>query len=120
MIHTEDPVLVRRTPNGYSSEPGLHSHNHRRRVRGAKSRPLIFKLALAVLIVLGLGGVGYYAYTLGDQYFYQAYENWAFDQQIAGQPGVTFADYLRERTPLGFVMANRTTPARRHWRKVRC
>jgi sortase A len=111
MIHTEDPVLVRRTPNGYSSEPGLHSHNQRRRVRGAKSRPLIFKLALAVLIVLGLGGVGYYAYTLGDQYLYQAYQNWAFDQQIAGRPGVTFTDYLRERTPLGFVMANRATRA---------
>lgn len=111
MIHTEDPVLVRRTPSGYSSEPGLHSHNQRRRVRGAGSRPLILKVALALLIILGLGGVGYYAYTLADQYVYQAYENWAFDQQIAGRPGVTFADYLRDRTPLGFVMTNRAAPA---------
>jgi sortase A len=111
MIYTEDPVLVRRTPSGYSSEPGLHSHNQRRRVRGAGSRPLLLRVALGLLIVLGLGGVGYYGYTLGDRYLYQAYENWAFDQQIAGRPGVTFADYLRERTPLGFVMANRATPA---------
>jgi sortase A len=111
MIHTEDPVLVRRTPSGYSSEPGLHSHNQRRRIRGGGSRPLILKVALALLIVLGLGGVGYYAYTLGDQYLYQAYENWVFDQQIAGRPGATFADYLRERTPLRFVMPNRAAPA---------
>jgi sortase A len=110
MIHTDDPVLVRRTPSGYSSEPGLHSHNQRRRIRSAGSRPLILKVALALLIVLGFCGVGYYAYTLGDQYLYQAYENWAFDQQIAGRPGVTFADYLRERTPLRFVMANRAAP----------
>jgi sortase A len=110
MIHTEDPVLVRRTPSGYSSEPGLHSHNQRRRVRGVESRPLILRVALALLIVLGLCGVGYYTYTLGDQYLYQAYENWAFDQQIAGRPGVTFADYLRERTPLRFVTANRAAP----------
>jgi sortase A len=69
------------------------------------------KVALALLIVLGLGGVGYYAYTLADQYIYQAYENWAFDQQIAGRPGVTFADYLHERTPLGVVMGKRAAPA---------
>jgi sortase A len=47
---------------------------------------------------------------VADQYVYQAYENWAFDQQIAGRPGVTFADYLRERTPLAFFMPERGAP----------
>jgi sortase A len=107
MTHTDYPVLVRRIPSGYSSEPGLHSHNRRRRGSGPSSRPLILRLALAFLIILGLAGVGYYAYTLCDQYVYQAYENWAFDQQIAGRPGVTFADYLRERTPFAFLIMKR-------------
>jgi sortase A len=107
MTHTDYPVLVRRIPSGYSSGPGLHSHNRRRRGPGSSARPLILRLALAFLIILGLAGVGYYAYTLGDQYVYQAYENWAFDQQIAGRPGVTFADYLRERTPFAFLMMKR-------------
>jgi sortase A len=111
MTHTEDPVLVRRTPSGYSSEPGLHSHNRRRRGPGAGSRPFLLKVALVLLLVLGLGGVGYYAYTLGDQYIYQTYENWAFDRQIAGRQGVTFADYLRERTPFGFLMTKEPAPA---------
>jgi len=110
MTHTDDPVLVRRTPSGHSSEPGRHSHNQRRR-GGAGSRPRILKAALALLILLGIGGVGYYGYTLGDQYVYQAYQNWAFDQQIAGRPGIAFADYLRERTPFGFLMTNRAAPA---------
>jgi sortase A len=106
MIHTDYPVLVRRIPSGYSTEPGLHSHNRWRR-GGPSSRPLALRLALAFLIILGLAGVGYYAYTLGDQYVYQAYENWAFDQQIAGRPGVTFADYVRERTPFAFLIMKR-------------
>jgi sortase A len=111
MIRTEDPVLVRRASNAYPSEPGLHSHNRRRRSDGSGSRPLMLRLALALLIVLGLGGVGYYVYTLGDQYVYQAYENWAFDKQIAGRAGVTFADYVRERTPFGFLMGQKAAPA---------
>jgi len=110
MIHTDDPVLVRRAPSGYSSEPGRHSHNQRRR-GGPGSRRFVLKAALALLIVLGLAGVGYYAYTLADQYVYQAYENWAFDQQIAGRSGVTFADYVRGRTPFGFVMGKEAARA---------
>jgi sortase A len=55
-----------------------------------------------------VAALGYYGYTLGDQYVYEAYQNWAFDQAIAGHQGVTFADFLRERTPFGFLVANRT------------
>jgi len=62
-------------------------------------------------LLSGLCGIGYYGYTLADQYVYQAYENWAFDQQIAGRTDVTFADYLRERTPLAFLAGKETAPA---------
>ena len=110
MTRTDEPVLVRRIPSGYSSEPGLHSHNRKRRARNP-SRSSWVRVALALLIVLGLSGVGYYVYTLGDRYVYQAYENWAFDQQIAGRPGVTFEDYLRERTPFGFLTSKISKPA---------
>ncbi len=37
---------------------------------------------------------------------YQAYENWAFDQKITGRQ-VTFSDYVRERTPFGFLTGRR-------------
>jgi sortase A len=59
-----------------------------------------------VLLIIGISCAGFYGYTLCDQYVYQAYENWAFDQQIAGHRHVTFTDYLREKTPLGAVMGN--------------
>jgi sortase A len=59
--------------------------------------------------MIGIVSAGYYGYTLGDQYLYQAYENWAFDQQIAGHPNASFADYIRERTPLGFVLPERAS-----------
>ncbi|MBV9442076.1 MAG: class D sortase [Acidobacteriaceae bacterium] len=54
------------------------------------------------MFVLGLGGIAYYGYSLADEHIYQAYENWAFDQHIAGRMA-TFADYLREKTPFGFL-----------------
>jgi sortase A len=56
-----------------------------------------------LLLILGVAGIGYYGYTVEDQYIYQAYQNWAFDQGIAGRGHVTFGDYLRERTPFGFL-----------------
>jgi sortase A len=64
------------------------------------------------LLLVGLCGVGYYGYSLGNQYLYQAYQNWAFDQQIAGRPAVTVIDYLREQTPLGAVLRPATEEAR--------
>ncbi len=56
------------------------------------------------MLVTGISLLSYYSYTLADEYVYQAYQNWAFDQQISGRPQVNFVDYLRERTPLGVVM----------------
>jgi sortase A len=58
----------------------------------------------SLLLLIGLCGVGYYGYSLANQYVYQTYQNWAFDQQIAGRPAVTFLDYLREQTPFGAVL----------------
>jgi len=110
MTHADHPVLVRRTPSGYPTEPGRHSHNRGRRDRGPASRSLILRFVLVVLVTLGLAGVGYYAYALGDQYVYQVYENWAFDQQIAGRHEVTFADFIRERTPFGFLTTKNALP----------
>lgn len=65
-----------------------------------------------VLLILGLCGIGYYWYSASNEYIYQAYENWAFDQQIAGRK-VAFADYIREKTPFGFLAGTRSaeTPA---------
>jgi sortase A len=111
VIHTDDPVLVRRERRAYSGRPGRHSHNKRRRASDHSTRSVLLRIVLAVLVGAGFCGIGYYGYTLGDQYVYQAYENWAFDQQIAGRTAVTFADYLRERTPLGFLAGKETAPA---------
>lgn len=65
----------------------------------------------SLLLLGGLCGVGYYGYEVSDQYVYQAYENWAFDQQITGHgSSATFLDYLRDRTPLGAVLKNDHEP----------
>jgi len=83
----------------------MHSHNRHRRRADARAGGSEFVGKLrAMLLLLGLAGVGYYGYTLGDQCVYQAYENWAFDQQIAGRHAVTFSDYIRERTPFGALV----------------
>jgi sortase A len=64
-----------------------------------------------LLLLGGICCVGYYGYALGNQYLYQAYQNWAFDQQITGRPAVTFLDYLREQTPFGAVLRPPPQPA---------
>jgi len=57
-----------------------------------------------MLMAVGIAGGGYYTYTIADQYVHQAYENWAFDQQIAGRSNITIWDYALEKTPLGRVL----------------
>lgn len=65
---------------------------------------------------LGLGCLGYCAYTLGMERLNQSYDNWVFEQHIAGRPNVDLADYLRERSPFTFLVkdesaASSTTPS---------
>lgn len=104
MNDSQRPYIMRAPQPVSYTRPGLHSHNRRRQQHAiARSFGAIYKLRL-LLIVIGLAALGYYGYTLGDEYVYQAYQNWVFDQGIAGRQSVTFADYLRERTPFGFLV----------------
>lgn len=91
------------------ARPGFHSYNTARRLktRAPKPRRHVSKLQ-TLLILIGLGCLGYYAYVLSDQTIYQAYGNWAFDQKLGGRTAVTFSDYLREQTPFGFLAGTRT------------
>ena len=95
------------SPATYYVKPGTHSHNARRR-KGhiARTFSALHRVRLALLLI-GIAAVGYYGYTLSDQYIYQVYQNWAFDQGIAGRKGVTFADYVRECTPFGFLVGEK-------------
>ncbi len=105
MPNVTGPVLIR---DRDLAQPGLHSHSLSRRgvARTPEARRKLVIVRI-VLLILGLGGVGYFGYDLADQYIYQTYENWAFDQQIGGRAPVTFSDYVRERTPFGFLVGQR-------------
>ena len=87
----------------YYTKPGMHSHNvNRKKVQRTQSDNPFSGLRI-LLFILGLAGLGYYGYTFVDQYVYQSYQNWAFDREIAGHKNVGFADFIRERTPFGFL-----------------
>jgi sortase A len=106
MPDTTGPVLVTKGAAEYYTKPGLHSRNVTRRI-GRVSRTLRgLKRVQLILICIGIAALGYYSYTLSDQVIYQAYQNWAFDQKISGRSNVDFADYLRERTPFGFLVGS--------------
>lgn len=110
MPSESSPYLVR---DDRAAELGAHSHSRARRlpIRPRRGRKL-FGLRIA-FFTLGIAGTGYYGYTLANQQIYQAYENWSFDEQIAGRSSVNFADYLREKTPLAFVIGDKMErPAR--------
>lgn len=92
----------------YDLKPGIHSFNAARRLDPPTSHPLN-RLRLLLLLV-GVACLGYYGYTIANQQIYQVYENWAFDQQIAGR-SVTFSDYLRAKTPFGFLAGAEAPPA---------
>jgi sortase A len=53
---------------------------------------------------LGLGCLGYCGYVFGMEHLNQSYDNWVFEQHIAGRQDATVANFLRERTPLGFLV----------------
>lgn len=106
------PYIVRPLPPSYYTRPGQHSHNVTRRKDGVrKRRPGALYYVRLMLLLFGIAGVGYYGYTVCDQYVYQTYQNWAFDQEIAGRTNVTFSDYVRERTPFGFLTGAAPTTA---------
>jgi sortase A len=109
-IRADEPVLVRRNiprSEPYPFGPGSHSHNVRRRTFRVRSSVSLLRFFQLFFLIVGLAGIGYYAYTLSDQFVYQKFENWAFDQQIGGRTGVTFAEYLREKTPFGFLVGEK-------------
>jgi sortase A len=58
----------------------------------------------ALLVLLGLGCLGYCGYAFGIERLNQSYDNWVFEKHIAGHSDATVADYLREKTPLGFLV----------------
>jgi sortase A len=107
MSDPQSPYIVRPAPPVYFAKPGLHSHNANRRDNRVKRAFSALHGIRLVLLLFGLAALGYYGYTLSDEYIYEAYQNWAFDQQIAGRAHVTFADYVRERTPFGFVVGEK-------------
>jgi sortase A len=89
------------TPIGTLVKPGLHSYNIRRKMGLDPEPPRRKKSWLRLsLLLVAFACFGYYGFTLSDQYVYQAYENWAFDQEIAGRPS-TARDWLMQTTPLG-------------------
>jgi sortase A len=83
------------------TKPGLHTHNIRRKSTSAKRRRrgAVGWIQIALLAIAFIG-LAYYGYTLANRYLYQAYENWAFDQEIAGREA-TVKDWIMETTPLG-------------------
>lgn len=110
MADSSGPLIVRHSPVAPPppAKPGLHSHNRTRRMPSATPQKASSLLWLrTALLILGLCAIGYYGYSASNEYIYQAYQNWAFDQQIAGRK-VAFADYLREKTPFGFLVGEKT------------
>lgn len=111
MAPPHNPVIVRQSSAQRWTKPGLHAYSTRRRfyaVRDRISRLSILQLCLAAL---GLAGIGYYTFTLVDQYVYQSFQNWAFEEGIAGRSNVTFSDYLRQQTLLAFLTQPRRPAA---------
>jgi sortase A len=80
---------------------GSHSHNAGRSAfRESKRQDTRLLLRVKqLLFAIGLICIGYYLYALGNRYVYERYENWAFDQEIAGRTGVSFTEYIREVIP---------------------
>ncbi len=57
-----------------------------------------------ILLLVGVGCLGCYAYLTGMAHLNESYDNWVFEQHIGGRQEVSAADYLREQTPLSFLV----------------
>jgi sortase A len=60
---------------------------------------------------IGIGCLGYCAYTVGMERLNQSYDNWVFEQHISGKLDTSVADYLRKETPLGFLVKDKIAAA---------
>jgi sortase A len=88
-------------PEGnYGFLPGLHSHNRDRMLlRRRERKPILFLRNLFVLA--GIACCVFFAYQTGREKVYEDFENWVFDQAIAGGTNVTFVDYLDAKWHFG-------------------
>jgi sortase A len=59
-----------------------------------------------LLLLVGLGCVGYCGYVFGMERLNQSYDNWVFEQHIAGNQKADLAAFLKEKTPLGVLVKN--------------
>jgi sortase A len=59
----------------------------------------ILRFTQVTLMLGGLGALGYVGYVYADSAFYQAYQNWAFDEQLHGRTA-TVGAFLADATPL--------------------
>jgi sortase A len=107
MAPPQNPVIIRQPSMQRWTKPGLHTYNGRRRFNALRDRISNLSILQLCLVALGLAGIGYYTYTSIEEYVYQSFQNWAFDQGIAGRANVTFVDYLSERTLFGFLIHGR-------------
>lgn len=53
---------------------------------------------------LGLGCLSYCIYITGMERLNQSYDNWVFEKHISGNQDTAVAGYLREHSPLGFLV----------------
>lgn len=74
---------------------------------GGVSRDLLL-IAQRFFLVVGLLGVGYYAYTWAEAYVYQAYESWHLDQ-MRRRPA-SIGDENRERPKPGSLLGKISIP----------
>lgn len=108
MTNQGGPVIVRAQGEAYYlPKPGVHSHNARRRANQERPPAGTMRGLRVLLIILGIGALGYYGYTVAYQYLYQSYANWVFEQQIA-KPPVSIAT-PRRATPSS-ATPNSATP----------
>jgi len=88
------------------TKPGIHSYNSRRRTASIEDTQVrsAFPWIRTLSLLIGLACIGYYGFTLADDFVYQRYENWAFDRHMAGRRA-DVSVWLMETTPLGGWLA---------------
>jgi sortase A len=99
--------------DGNGFEPGVHSHNQRRLLeQDHLFCPPPVRAARRILLVVAVCALGFYGYSLADQYVYQGYENWVFEQQIAGTADYSFREYVKQKAGLAASMPVRQSAPR--------